>query len=71
MTEESEEEGVVASMVNVGMYLTPELYISYGHSLTDTPSSGQLRYTLSKNWEVESRVGEQSSADLYYTLRFH
>ncbi len=55
----------------VGKYLTPELYISYGRSLFSGGNLFFLRYDISKNWQVESQMGQESGIDIYYKLEFH
>lgn len=55
----------------VGKYLTPQLYISYGRSLFSGGNLFFLRYDISKNWQVESQMGQESGVDLYYKLEFH
>jgi len=55
----------------VGKYLTPELYISYGRSLFSGGNLFFLRYDISKKWQVESQMGQESGIDLYYKLQFH
>jgi translocation and assembly module TamB len=59
------------TMVTVGKYLSPELYLSYGRSLTGTASEVQLRYSPGKRIEVETQLGEVSGADLYYKFEFN
>jgi translocation and assembly module TamB len=63
-------EGVQGSMVAVGKYLTPELYLSFGQSLFTRESLAKLRYQLSKRWELESQIGTVSGADLSYRIEF-
>jgi translocation and assembly module TamB len=63
-------EGVEGSMVAVGKYLTPELYLSFGQSLFTRESVAKLRYQLSKRWELESQFGTVSGADLSYRIEF-
>ena len=55
----------------VGKYLTPELYISYGRSLFSGSNLFFLRYDISKSWQLESQMGQESGIDLYYKLEFH
>jgi translocation and assembly module TamB len=63
-------EGEVArSLVTVGKYLSPELYVSYGRSLFTGANLFRLRYEFTKNWELETKSGEKSSVDLYYTIQ--
>jgi translocation and assembly module TamB len=56
------------SVVTVGKYLQPNLYVSYGRSLFNEDYFVTLRYTLSRRWEVESKAGAQTGANLYYRI---
>jgi translocation and assembly module TamB len=58
------------SVVTVGKYLQPNLYVSYGRSLFNEDYFVTLRYTLSRRWEVESKAGAQTGANLYYRIEF-
>jgi translocation and assembly module TamB len=62
--------GTTQSIVTVGKYLQPKLYVSYGRSLFSDEYYVTLRYTLSKRWEVESKAGAQTGANLYYRIEF-
>jgi translocation and assembly module TamB len=64
------EQGVEGSMVAVGKYLTPELYLSFGQSLFTRESVAKLRYEISQRWELESQFGTVSGADLSYRIEF-
>ncbi len=64
-------EGIAETMVTVGRYLTPNLYISYGRSLFTGANLLFLRYNLSKDWQVESQTGQESGVDIYYKLEFN
>ena len=44
--------------------------ISYGRSLFNEDYYVTLRYTLSRKWEVESKAGAQTGANLYYRIEF-
>jgi len=59
------------SMVNVGKYLTPQLYISYGYSALTADQLFKVRYRISKSWEVETWRGNEMGADLYYRIDFY
>jgi translocation and assembly module TamB len=59
------------SMVTVGKYLTPQLYISYGYSVFSEEYLLKLRYRISKQWEVETWRGNQTGVDLYYRIDFY
>ncbi len=64
------QDEAVRSMVSVGRYLSPELYVGLGHSLLTNENQVTLRYKLSKRWEVESRLGGESGMDLFYRIDF-
>jgi translocation and assembly module TamB len=67
----SQQAGVTETMLTVGKYLTPQLYISYGKSLFTGSNLFRLRYDIFKNWQVETQTGSgESGADLYYKLEF-
>lgn len=61
---------VAGSMITIGKYLTPELFISFGQSLFTATSQARLRYQFAEKWELESVFGEESGADLYYKIEF-
>lgn len=58
------------SMLTIGKYLTPRLFISYGQSLFDEGGLFRIRYSLSRRWEVETQSGEQTGGDLFYKIEF-
>jgi translocation and assembly module TamB len=59
------------SMVTVGKYLTPQLYISYGYSALTAEQLLKIRYRISKSWEVETWRGNEMGVDLYYRIDFY
>jgi translocation and assembly module TamB len=61
---------VSRSLITIGKYLSSRLYISYGLALFNGENVFRLRYKFSKRWELESRSGETSGLDLYYTVQF-
>ena len=61
---------VARSLVVIGKYLTPDLYVGYGRSLFTETDVYRLRYKLSKHWQIESQSDGGSAADLYYTITF-
>jgi translocation and assembly module TamB len=69
---EVEESGDAAgSMVTIGKYLNPKLYLSLGQALFSNASEARLRYSIRPQWELESRTtGATSGIDLYYKLEF-
>ncbi|MBT1072895.1 translocation/assembly module TamB domain-containing protein [Pelotalea chapellei] len=62
--------GISQTMVTVGKYLTPKLYISYGRSIFAGSNLFLLRYDIYKNWQIETQTGTESGADLYYKIEF-
>jgi autotransporter translocation and assembly factor TamB len=63
--------GITETVLTVGKYLTPELYISYGKSLFTGSNLFRLRYDIFKQWQIETQNGGgESGADLYYKLEF-
>jgi translocation and assembly module TamB len=70
LTIESGGGEVESSMVTIGKYLSPRLYISYGQSLFTESNVARLRYEISEHWEVESKMGEDSGVDLFYKIEF-
>jgi len=62
---------VAGSMVTVGKYLSPKLYLSFGQALFNNASEARLRYSITPSWELESKTaGEKSGVDLYYNIEF-
>ena len=55
---------------DVGKYLSPDLYISYGRSLFSDQYLVSARYSLSKKLELESKAGMETSVDLFYKIEF-
>jgi len=58
------------SLLTVGKYLTPRLYLSYGRSLVTGGNLFQLRYDIFRHWQIETQSGSESGADIYYKLEF-
>jgi translocation and assembly module TamB len=66
----SSSSSFTSSLVTVGKYLSPQLYVSLGHSVFTGENLITARYRLSKHWEVESKSGTQVGADLFYRIEF-
>ena len=62
---------VSRSMVTIGKYLTPQLYVSYGYGVFSEEQIVKVRYQISKNWEVETFRGNEMGVDLYYRIDFY
>jgi translocation and assembly module TamB len=59
---------VARSMLTVGKYLTPKLFVSYGQSLLNRGSLFKMRYGLSNHFEVESQSGVENGIDFIYKI---
>ena len=70
ITAESEGGESEDTILRVGKYLTPDLYLSYGYALFGQRSEAGLRYRIHKGWEAESKFGLESGADIYYRFEF-
>ncbi len=63
--------GITDTVLTVGKYLTPQLYISFGKSLFTGSNLFRLRYDIFKQWQIETQTGGgESGVDLYYKLEF-
>jgi translocation and assembly module TamB len=62
---------VSQTMLVVGKYLTPQIYVSYGRSLFSGGNLFFLRYDISPKWQIESQTGQESGVDIYYKLEFN
>jgi translocation and assembly module TamB len=58
------------SIVTVGKYLDPRLYIGVGGSPFTKAYQLILRYSLTKHFEIETKAGTESGANLYYRIEF-
>ncbi len=66
----AQQTGITETMLTVGKYLTPQLYISYGKSLFTGSNLLLLRYDIFKQWQIETQTGSESGVDLFYKLEF-
>jgi translocation and assembly module TamB len=62
--------GVAQSMLSVGRYLTPDLYVAVGRSLITGANLLRVRYSATKNWEFETQTGTESGGDVFYSISF-
>ena len=56
------------SIVTVGKYLDPRLYVGVGGSPFTKAYQIILRYSLTKHLEIETKAGTESGANLYYRI---
>ena len=70
-TGKTSSSSISDSMLQVGKYLTPQLYFSYGWSLFSDSHVFRVRYNITKQWEIETRTGtEATGADIFYRIEF-
>lgn len=62
--------GIAQSVVTIGKYLTPKIYVSFGRSLFSKANLLRLRYKFSPHWELETQSGTESGADIFYKIEF-
>lgn len=68
---EQDKTDATRSLVTVGKYLTPNLFLSYGRSLFSPAQLLRARYTFSERWEIETWTGTESGVDLFYKINFN
>ena len=66
--EGSGEDGT--TVITTGKYLNPDLYLSVGYSPDSDDDRIKVRYRLTPVWEIESTVGYDSGADIFYRIEF-
>jgi translocation and assembly module TamB len=70
-TGKTSSSSISDSMLQVGKYLTPQLYFSYGWSLFSDSHVFRVRYNITKQWEIETRTGtDATGADIFYRIEF-
>ena len=70
-SQKTSTSSIAESMLQVGKYLTPQLYISYGWSLFNDSHVFRVRYNLTKQWEIETRTGtDATGGDIFYRIEF-
>ena len=61
------ERGVGA--VNIGTYIAPRIFVSYGVGVFGDGNAVSIRYDLARGWGVQATSGEsQTGVDLSYTI---
>lgn len=59
-----------SSLSTVGQYLSPQLYVGLGRALFSDDILYVMKYSFTKQWEVETKAGKQSSLDLFFKIEF-
>ncbi len=54
------------AVITTGKYLTPKLYLGFGYSLFKKTNETILRYSWTPRLELQSNIGTESGADLFY-----
>ncbi len=68
-TSSTQAEGLAGTMVTLGHYLTPHLYVSIGQSIFGAGTVARLRYRLTQSVELQTEGGTVGSGvDLYYRI---
>jgi translocation and assembly module TamB len=67
----TQPSSISQTMLTVGKYLTPQLYVSYGRSLFTGNNLFLLRYDIFRHWQIETQTGTESGADIYYKIEFN
>lgn len=61
-----EETETGASVLSIGKYLSPRLYISYGMGILEPVTVVQLQYELSDIWTLEATSGTETRAGIQF-----
>jgi translocation and assembly module TamB len=61
---------MTTSLSMVGQYLSPQLYVGLGRALFSDDILYVMKYSFTKQWEVETKAGKQSSIDLFFKIDF-
>lgn len=56
------------SVLTIGKYLTPDIFIRYGVGLFDSQSKVAVDYTLSERVKLQAESGEYQSVDIIYSV---
>jgi translocation and assembly module TamB len=67
---ESGSGEIARSMLTVGKYLSPRLYVGYGVSLFTGQNILRLKYKLSKRFQLQTESGLETGIDLFYKIEF-
>lgn len=70
MEVQSDNADFSRSVITVGKYLDPRIFLGLGGSLFDNSYQVILRYALTPNLEVETRGGTHSSGGIFFTIDF-
>jgi translocation and assembly module TamB len=62
------EGGYEEARLVVGRYLSPRLYVTYGLGLFEPVNVLRLRYILGRDWTLQAETGEETAADILYTV---
>lgn len=58
------------SLVTIGQYLNPRLYVGLGGFFFTNTYQIILQYPLTDNIEIEAKIGTEGGATLFFTIEF-
>jgi translocation and assembly module TamB len=61
---------IARSVLTVGKYLSPRLYVGYGISLFTGQNTLRLKYKMSKRLELQTESGLETGIDMFYKVEF-
>ncbi|MEW6186990.1 MAG: translocation/assembly module TamB domain-containing protein, partial [Thermodesulfobacteriota bacterium] len=67
---QSENGDLSRSVITVGKYLNPRLFLGLGGSLFDNSYQVILRYSLTPRLEIETKSGSHSSGGIFFKMDF-
>jgi translocation and assembly module TamB len=67
---QSEKGDLSRSVITVGKYLNPRLFLGLGGSLFDNSYQVILRYSLTPRLEIETKSGSHSSGGIFFKMDF-
>ena len=67
---QSDNADFARSVITVGKYLDPRIFLGLGGSLFDNSYQVILRYSLTPNLEIETRGGTHSSGGIFFKVDF-
>ena len=56
------------SVLTIGKYLTPDIFIRYGIGLFDSQSKVAVDYTITERIKLQAESGEYQSVDVIYSV---
>ena len=64
----SDSGNISNSMLTIGKFLTPRIFVRYGVGLFDNQSTVAIDYSISNKVKLQAESGEYQSVDVTYTI---